>query len=332
MSARSHRQPEISVVIPTRNRPLDLARLLDTLVTQSRLPDEVIVVDASDAPAPNAAALRRLRPISARILRTSPGLCAQRNLGIRTAHGEFILLADDDIEFPPAYIETLAEYLSAHPGEGAVSGTLEESGTDGTIVPDTAPLTRRHIVWRFLFQQTVWGDISGLERDRWLRPLHRFYRLRGNTLSVAGWPLLTDARGPSFRTSVYGLGSAMVRRSWLLASPFDESLHSSGIGDNFGVAMGFPGTLPIVVLTSIRAKHHRSRSHRITADQSFVLRVLALEHFMRRNDRFSMINRLALRWSVGGNILAHAFAGNIRGTRGALKALFKLFWQPPAVM
>ena len=41
------RLPKISVVVPTRNRPKELAKLLQTILNQDYLPLEVIIVDDS---------------------------------------------------------------------------------------------------------------------------------------------------------------------------------------------------------------------------------------------------------------------------------------------
>jgi GT2 family glycosyltransferase len=67
----------ISAVIPTRNRPESLHRALMSLADQRRLPDEVIVCDASDSP-PDARDVAAAYPgLNLTSLRACPiGLCA----------------------------------------------------------------------------------------------------------------------------------------------------------------------------------------------------------------------------------------------------------------
>ena len=314
--------PAVSAVIPTRNRPASLARLLGSIAGQTRRPGEVIIVDASDVPADEEVLRQRFPSLNIRIIPSEPALCRQRNLGIARASGELILLADDDIAFPPGYLSTIMVYLAAHPTDGAVSGSLQEAS--GGTPPDRALLRPGRVLWKFVFQTSVWGDPAPLRGSRWAAPLLHYYRRRGNTFSSAGWPLLTDASPPAFRTAVYGLGGAVVRRSWLRDAPYDESLDRSGIGDNYGVALGLPGDLPVVVLTDISHLHHRAQEERLPPSRSYVLRVLALDYFMARSARFNRWNRLMLRWSLLGNTLGFALTGSFRTAAAAFAVLFRL--------
>lgn len=321
-----HPDPPVSAVIPTRNRAASLARLLGSLATQTALPAETIIVDASDTPADEDSLRRRYPALNIRVLATAPWLCRQRNLGIARATGELILLADDDIEFPPAYLASILAYLADHPSEGAISGTLREPSGDTCAVPDQEPMLPLHVLWRFIFQTSVWGNIDALRQRAWAGPLLRFYRGRGNTFSLAGWPLLTDAAAPAFRTAVYGLGACVLRKSWLLNAPYDERLDRSGIGDNFGVALNLPGNLPVVVLTAITYVHHRSPEQRLPSASAFALRVLALDYFMSASSRFTPVNRVFLRWSLLGTAIAFGVTGSTGNAVAALSVLVRLLF------
>lgn len=316
--------PAVSAVIPTRNRAASLARLLESLAAQTRAPGETIIVDASDTPPDETALQRRYPSLNIRIIASPPSLCRQRNLGIGSASGDLILLADDDIEFPPMYLASILGYISEHPAEGALSGTLQEASDGGLSIPDQAPLPPGRVLWKFVFQTSVWGHTGSLDEHAWAEPLRRFYRRRGNTFSLAGWPLLTDASSPAFRTAVYGLGGAVIRKSWLLNAPYDQRLDRSGIGDNYGVALNLPGDLPIVVLTTITYVHHRSPEQRLPPAQAYVLRVFALDYFMSGSVKFHPVNRLFLRWSLLGNAAAFALKGSIGKSAAALSVLLRL--------
>jgi glycosyltransferase involved in cell wall biosynthesis len=311
----------ITVVVPTRNRGASLDRLLRALERQTRRPDEVIVVDASDPPTGEPGALARAHPaLPVTHLPMRPDVCAQRNQGIRLASGSHVLLCDDDIEPPPDYLEKLSVHLSTHPDVGAVTGMVLESSGPGSFSSGFPEPRLRHLVFAWIFQLTVWADV---ERARArglpaivLGPLKRWYRARGNTWSLAGWPLVTQRDGDVLHTATYGLGASLVRRDWLLASPYDERLGAHGIGDNYGVALGFPGRTPITVLVDLRVLHHREPSNRPDSNEVFVRRVTALDYFMRTNPRFSRSARAWLAWSLVGQSLAFA----LRGPRGRLRS------------
>jgi hypothetical protein len=147
-----------------------------------------------------------------------------------------------------------------------------------------------------------------------------FYRNRNNTFTLAGWPLVTQVNGDYFRTAIFGLGAALVRREWLVAFPFDEILDVHGIGDNYGVAVNFPGDLPIVVLRRVSAIHHRSDINRLPATTAYYRRILALHYFMSRSTRFTWFNRLMLLWSILGNLIPQVVHLDFNRARTTLKA------------
>src|SRR5262245_33544632 len=203
------RGPTISVVIPTRNRPASLARTVAALRAQTCAPREVIIVDASDSPVEPAVV--GLVPLSFPVvwLRTPPGVCHQRNVGIQQAGGTHVLLCDDDIEPPADYLQKLLAFLEANPRAGAASGLVCEPDGTGTFVGAATAPSFRHLLFAFLFQHSVWADVESASARvlAWpLALLKRWYRGRGNTWSRAGWPLFTQLRGPVVRAATYALG------------------------------------------------------------------------------------------------------------------------------
>ncbi len=314
----------ISVVIPTRNRREHLCRALRAIAAQTRPPDEVIVVDASDIPVAQHDLASQYAASPVRCVRTGASVCAQRNAGIAVAHGSLVFLCDDDIEVPPAYLETISRHFETHPDCGAVSGVVLEADDSGGFTDGISAPKPRALVWSFLFQLTVWADLDALRlppmQSLVLSPILRWYRARGNTFTLAGWPLVTQVSGTSFRTAVYGLGAAVVRREWLLASPFDENLDAHGIGDNYGVALGFPGTTPVTVLPALQVLHHRARENRLARAEAHERRIIALRHLRRVHGMYTPAMRRWLLWSIFGNMLRFALHGDAASFRAAARA------------
>lgn len=85
----------ISVIIPTYNRANLIGETLEALLRQSRLPDEIIVVD--DGSTDNTAeVVHALDPTIRLIRQENAGPAVARNRGLAEASGEFIQFFDSD--------------------------------------------------------------------------------------------------------------------------------------------------------------------------------------------------------------------------------------------
>jgi glycosyltransferase involved in cell wall biosynthesis len=297
---------ELSVVIPTCNRPDRLLSLLGDLSRSTQRVSEVIVVDSSDR-ALSPPEYARFPELKIRYLHsTTKSVCVQRNIGIRSARGTWIFLCDDDIEVPADYLGKLAAHLRAHPEAGAVSGLCLEKTDEGW--QSGFPVTSsRGLLWRYVFQLGVWGEIRvrGPLIDRVVDRYHR----RGNHISGAGWPVLVDFSGDYFRTPLYAMGASVVKREWLLDSPYDELLDSHGMGDHYGVALGFPPE-GIHVVTDAFVRHQRAEENRPAASEAYGRRLLALHYFIKSRKELAHLREPVFLWSLFGQIVFHSATGN----------------------
>jgi glycosyltransferase involved in cell wall biosynthesis len=93
---------DVSVVIPTRDRPGLFALTLRTVLWQEDVDAEVLVVDDGTGPG-TAAVIKRLGDNRVHLLRNSgpPGVSGARNCGIAAAKGHWIAFLDDDDLWAP---------------------------------------------------------------------------------------------------------------------------------------------------------------------------------------------------------------------------------------
>lgn len=132
--------PFISVVIPTYRRPDLLERLLNSITAQTRLPEEVIVVDdASGMDEDYASCIarfhKRLPKLEYIRLESGGGAPRARNVGLRAAQGTWVALVDDDDEWLPEKLE--AQYDVAYhaaPGLGLIYSWAKVAGPDGKVL------------------------------------------------------------------------------------------------------------------------------------------------------------------------------------------------------
>ena len=114
-----HPPPELSVIIPTRNRPERLRDCLQAILAQtlSRNRFEVLVVDNGTAPGAGEV-VSSLDPSNTTIRYLSesrPGLHRGRHAGMKSARADNLVFGDDDIIPTPTWLEAIA---APHRGRG----------------------------------------------------------------------------------------------------------------------------------------------------------------------------------------------------------------------
>ena len=124
-------QPEVTIVIPTRDRPTLLVGAVESALAQTVRAIEVLVVDDGSVEPP--------QPVwtddRVRLLRNerSQGVCAARNRGLAGARGRFITFLDDDDRLLPHMVERSLQAIvdSTLPSPVAALSALEDVDPGG---------------------------------------------------------------------------------------------------------------------------------------------------------------------------------------------------------
>lgn len=113
--------PAISLVVCTRDRPLDLERCLESLARLDYPRYEVVVVDNASGSGATAEAARRA---GVRYVREErPGLDWARNCGAQAAAHDLIAYTDDDVQVDAGWLRGIARAF-ADPEVEAVTGLV----------------------------------------------------------------------------------------------------------------------------------------------------------------------------------------------------------------
>lgn len=313
---------KISAVIPTRNREDSLRRCIKSISRQISPPDEVIVVDSSDTRLNPTVFSEEFENLNFKYLHTTPSVCRQRNVGVALAQHDWIFLCDDDIELPANYLLTLKTYLEENCSCHVVAGRLMQL-ENNNWADQYPPKSRMDVVWRFVFQLSVWSDLTKVKSNSVVGFIRKWYTRRGNEVSLAGWPVLTEWGKEVTKTTIYPLGASVVSKLWLTKSPFDPVLDPHGIGDNYGVALNFPVPQSIHVLSSTYARHYLNPENRLTKAISYYRRVLALHYFIKQKEN-STIRSFWFIWSLVGNFIYFIIRGESEMRKATSSAIGKI--------
>jgi glycosyltransferase involved in cell wall biosynthesis len=127
----------ISVVIPTYNASPFIRETLTSVFTQTRLPDEIIVVDDCShddtvAVVEEISKVTSIRICVIRLRKNSGGPAHPLNVGIDAAKGRMIATLDHDDRFAPKKIADQIGLIETYPDLSFVFGDIEHELFDGT--------------------------------------------------------------------------------------------------------------------------------------------------------------------------------------------------------
>lgn len=105
----------ISVVIPTFNRAPVIERAINSVLAQTRSPDEIIVVDDGSVDDTQQRIEAKYGSQVTYIFQANRGVSHARNVGIKMSRGNWIALLDSDDEWNPEKLELQLTALASAP-------------------------------------------------------------------------------------------------------------------------------------------------------------------------------------------------------------------------
>lgn len=212
----------LSIVIPTKNRPLLAAAAVRSALAGLPEGAEVLVVDDGSA----AGALAQLSGALAdcgavRLLsNTAPGSAASaRNFGVAAARGAWVFFLDDDDLMAPGYAAAVLAALGGQDGGWGFSPVLHHAAGDAPTLPPAAglrltalppPLGKRHLSGLgtgFWIARALFLEAGGLRADLRVNEDTEFcIRL----LAMGFPPRVADRAGVSILTRNAGVAGQAV--------------------------------------------------------------------------------------------------------------------------
>jgi GT2 family glycosyltransferase len=288
----------VSVIIPTKDRHEDLELTVQSVLAQTVLPKQLIVVDQSSG----SESRERLEAFHASLPKSIPraveltcvhdskisGAAAARNRAMEAASGDIWLFLDDDVELEPSFIEELLTAYSSNP---------KACGISGIIVNYPLP-PQKFRTWSRIFCVGPFHD----ERQ----PIYWAAEELRNTAPIPVRKL--------------GGGLMSFRASVIQGVRFDENLVGASLAEDWDFCVRLrPGSL-LLIAPRARLLHKHSptgRSH----DFWVVKYAQSSSYLFYHNWRTSLVYRLCFCWLQVGLAMVAAAACVTQRSSGPWHAL-----------
>jgi glycosyltransferase involved in cell wall biosynthesis len=226
--------PDVTVVVPTRNRRLLLSKTLQSVLKQQRVSLQVIVVDeASTDGTPTM--LGRLRDNRVRVIRHDVplGVSSARNRGAAEATGVWLAFVDDDDLWAPEKLTRQLEAAEQMQRDWAYVGTVNIN-EHGGLIYGRPPMTAEEVAAALPRYNAIPGGGSNVivRRATWLAAGPFDTRLR-NTEDWEMWIRLAKQGPPACVCSpllgyrVHGSNSSLNIAEIIRGTELIETLHDT---------------------------------------------------------------------------------------------------------
>ena len=182
--------PEVSVIVTTKNEERNIGACLESVVQQSMPPLEMIVVDNYSEDKTEKIALE----YGSKVFELGPERSAQRNYGVEKAQGKYILYLDADMRLSPKVIEKCVNCCEA------------DAGVSGIYIPE------------FIVGKGFWINVRRFERSFYDGTVIDAVRFVPKTAfqQVEGFDLrFTGPEDWDFDKKIRGLGKTVIVDAYL---------------------------------------------------------------------------------------------------------------------
>jgi GT2 family glycosyltransferase len=288
---------DISVVIPTMDRPADIARCLDSLLRQTLPPDEIIVVDSSPNTRTEAimATLHPPSPTVVRYVRSDKAhLPRQRNQGVAVSTGRYIHFFDDDVILEADCIRQMH----------AAFERLADAGVGG-VMGRVTNVSARGPRWERIFKKLFY--LSDLGQGR---------------IKLSGFPSLKIDATAGYVGCLSGCCMA-YRRDAFQDQAFDERLTTYAYMEDVDFSYRVSRRFRLYYEPAARLTHHPTTFK--TTDSRLLRKMLVcnLLYLFRKNLPFDLPHCYGLCCAIAGMLIYNGLiVRDFHACRGILEGVF----------
>lgn len=267
---------KIAYIIPTRNRPDILIRLLKSIEAQTVYPEQIIIVDGSDQPVES-----QIRPflnsrISYMVGGSPPSLSKHKNEALKALKDDITLVGclDDDLVFEKDAFEAMLSFWQTCTDEvGGAAFNITNRGAVKVTLPAKI----------FLLNDEKMGKV--LKSGR----CGAVYSIRENTY-----------------TQWLSGGSTVWRREILNKYKYDEWFKGAGYWEDVDHSFNISKKYRLVIVGSARCEHLPPPSEFKRSNAFIKATVVQQYHFVKKHPELSVA---VFYWSTLGEVLIRTLMG-----------------------
>jgi glycosyltransferase involved in cell wall biosynthesis len=251
---------KLALIIPTRNRPEILKKLLDSIQNQLHRPDQVIIVDGSDQSI-KPQIKSYLGETTIHVCCYPPSLTRQKNEGLLHLNDDITLVGylDDDIELEPDAVQYLLEYWeSKSEGLGGCSFNIIN------VPPKSIPIT--FIRRLFAIEGSRPGEVLG-----------------------SGFCTSTFPTDSNIETEWLCGGATVWRRELFCRYHFDEWFSGWAYHEDADFSYRISKHYRLVVIASAKVTHNPPLFNKAKLKQFGMMSIINRYYFVAKNKELSVL-------------------------------------------
>jgi len=267
-----------SIIVPTCNRQPDLVKLIDSILKQTLLPAEVIIVDQSD----NDDTKKYIDNLRNQLLSESNNInliyiyqneknsAAARNKGIDITTGEIVSFLDDDVVLFEDYYEKVLRYFNEDKKIGGVSGKV--------------------IVKKF----TGWGM-------RMLLKVFLLNNFEGKiTVSGFGFPISLQRFDIPKQVEMFMGCNMNFRKEFLKNDKFDEWFTGYSYREDVEFSYRMSQKTVLMMIPEAKLYHNYSRSNRMDIQEKKIMQIKNFYYVYKKYAKKTVLSDFLFFYSLFG--------------------------------
>jgi len=295
------KKSKISIIIPTKNRFQDIIKCIESILIQTLLPDEIVIVDSSDTEElkSNLDDLFHDK-IAFKYIHAPLSLTQARNVGIKESTGDIIIFLDDDVILDKEYIKEIMHVFN---------NDLEKKvgGVTGNIINTE--------IKSHSFKHLIGSNIMHI-----LATIFFLFKYSDGKFQPSGWPTFTRSDKVTKIECLSGANMAF-RREMFDEFKFDENLHGYSFMEDDDISYRVSRKYQNIYTPFARLIHNVSPAARDKEHERMKMTIENHYYLFKKNFPQTLKHKFAFWWSVVGLFVLAIIGRNKEGLKGLMDGI-----------